>query len=163
MLPKKGQETELIRFYLSFESFILHSSPPIVVTSYGSKEVFRRAVAGAVDIGRLSRRFRLVFLPEVKQAIEVCLLGLVSVHVLIVENLGLPRLQALVRQATDGTALSSITVSKNGMEMTNVPQETKVSEVISVCTRLYKILYDDCVHTIGAKSVMDLYKHEYGR
>lgn len=102
---KKGHEA-IISLYLSWEEFIVNDITTI--EDDPTKEDIRNRITTIIDIEKLERSFRLVFLSERQQLLTMYELAIERLSQYVIKNLGYEAFLKLVKESSDGTVFEEI-------------------------------------------------------
>lgn len=172
-LPLEDKKRAYFTIYLELEGFIVTHLPPAVKKEF-SKEELIKEIKNNIDINSLEHRFKLLFLEENEQIIELLLAFAEKFLSKLSSVLELNDLQKFVEAKTKGTLIEGIEVGREHVSLETV--ETRLSklpkkrldEAISGFANFFFILYKEAEMALGeeAKSlVAPLYsemKERYG-
>lgn len=153
-LAGRDRDSAYLQLYFDLENFLTTSKPPLVDKEY-TTETLRKLAAAAVPASTLKTYFKAVFAPSAEQSLLLAQLGVSEIAEYVQLHVGTERLEHLLRTATVGTILRSVTVNDAGIDFNGLARVTPnftQKNLLQSFKQLYQILLDEIKATQGEKA-----------
>lgn len=167
VLPIQEKEKTYFVVYLELEKFITNHEPPAVKEKLDEKTLISR-IRGGTNIKNLKPRFKLLFLEEDEQIIELLLVFTERFLIKLAAVLELSDLQNFIAQKTKGTYAEGIEIGRKNinlrtaeLKLSKIPKD-KLKEVISDFSDFLSVLHKEAGTALGGEEMKSLMKLIYG-
>jgi len=165
---KEGRDGQkiYIKLYLSWEEYLVNDG--ISLSEKTTKEIFRKHVAGNVNIEKLDTRFGLIFFPERERILIVYELVIEQLIISVIKEIGLDATIKIFAEITPGTIFSGLSFSKNKILFEKVTiklMNRTIEYPVQKINKIFKVfitnLFNKIEVSLGEKVVADLFKKMY--
>jgi hypothetical protein len=156
-IPEKDRDTAYIPIYLALEQFVATHQPPIV-REVLTKQQIRQKVSQILNLDQMNESFRLIFLPDNEQTDHLLKIGALDLLKFLLQGLGRPQLEALLKETIGPTPLAMIVINDDGISFADVHARMKLlpkDQVVAAYQQLYQVLFAEVKNLFGDKIAVE--------
>lgn len=140
-------DSRYIHLYLIWEDFIISNTSMKLDKQFRHGDI-RRKIRERVNLNLLDNKFRLVFLPETKQALYIYEIFVQYIIKYILKHQGRESLSNTLSQINKGTAFETVSLDSNGLDFSEFNKKYAQKLTFGEVTQLFKGLYTALYNTI---------------